>query len=174
VKVGKSSFCTTASLPATGTNSPLAIEAGHALALQLDKVRDRHKRHTLSLSKLLRRIDPNASSQLQQAVATDIGRTQALGLALGIAPLAHTASAHGQPLAVAAASGKCQGVTEYERLRKEFEEAPPDEKAKAQKVLEDTEKGLGFKDGDFETHLGLNQGMAELGIDARRTASPSP
>jgi hypothetical protein len=143
---------TTATTNAVDTATVLGFGVGHA--------RDRRGRHAPSFAKLARRAGSHTLQKVEAAIAVGLARAEALELGGAIA--AHTARA---PVA-SAATAKCSDADEIARQLKEYEEAPPEEKAKAQKTLEEAQGGSS-RDGELDASLDLANGAAKLGINIK-------
>lgn len=159
VQAGKRTICVRNSLPATHT-SPQAVLAATSLALQLGHVRDRHGRRAAALGRVLRKGGPTTQKNLEQAISTGIARGKALALASALGR-ARASSAPGAFAAV-----RCGG-TEAEELKKKLEEAPPEDKAKAEAEIAAVEKNRSFKSGEIEATTDFASGAIKLGIDTK-------
>jgi hypothetical protein len=162
--VGKRTICTKDSLPNT-TSTPPVAQAAIVLGFDLSHLPDRHGRHAKSFSALARRAGPHTMQRIEQTVASGIARAEALELAEALGR--PTAQAQQAPLASAATTEKCRGADELARMKKEYDDASPAEKAEADKTIADAQSAASTKSGDIDASLDLLSGAAKFGINIK-------
>ena len=159
IRIGKRASCVRNMLPATSL-TPRETLVAAALGFQLS-ARDRHGRRAPSLSRLLARIGPGEEGKLKQTIAAGLTRGERL-----LAFRAPTARAASTSLAFAAE--RCGGTeSEWEKRKREYEEAPPKVKEESKQAIEDLEKQQTFKDGDITAGFDLGSGALKLGINIK-------
>jgi hypothetical protein len=158
IRAGNRSLCVRNSLPVAHT-TPQAAAAAMALRFQPGG-RDRRGRRSLSPAKYLGRLQPSTLKKLERTIAT--------GLTMGETLLPGTVEAHAASAGDATARTAIAGLDcGRSAALKEYDDAPPDVKQKAQQDLEDFQKSQNYKGDDIDANADFTTGTIKIGVNAK-------